>query len=255
MFIHQPIEYFFVFVLVAFAGLVDSIAGGGGLITVPTYLSIGLPPQVLLGTNKLVSTVGTSLSVFRYFKAAAIEWKTFRVPALLSFLFSILGAWLSRFHSRDSMLWVLLMVAPVILVLSLKPKFLRISGFSKFDLFQVAVSSAILIGCYDGFFGPGTGSFFLFSLLYLGKLSAKSASANARLLNYSSNLGAVFYFATEIHFALDIAIIGIGASLIGNYIGSHFVIKHAEKVVRPIYFLVLVSLILKLIWDYYGNPN
>jgi len=247
----QLLNYSIAFTLIGFAGFVDSIAGGGGLITIPTYLFLGLPPQVLLGTNKLVSATGASLTVFRYSKVKAINWKRFRTPALLSFLAAIVGACLSRYQSKQLMLGILFVVTPIVFLISLrKPSSETKWKFSKNMSFVFLLGMAILLGGYDGFFGPGTGSFLLFGLLYLLKMNAKESSANARILNYASNLGALLYFSSQFKFDLPIASMGIVASLIGNYLGSHFVIHHAARVVRPLFLLVLIGLMLKLVWDF-----
>lgn len=245
-------DYSLAFALIAFAGFVDSIAGGGGLITVPTYLFLGLPPQTLLGTNKMVSTFGASLSVFRYLRAGAIDWKRFRIPFFAAITFSVLGAWLSRFQSEELMLLILLIVSPLVLIISLRRPKQKAQGLGKWRLsiaFLTFVSA--LLASYDGFFGPGTGSFFLFALLYISQLGSRAASANARILNFGSNLGALAYFSSQLQFSLKIAVLGILAALLGNYLGSHFVIHHAQKVVRPLFLIVLSVLILKLFYDFF----
>jgi hypothetical protein len=244
-------DYSFAFTLICFAGFVDSIAGGGGLITVPTYLFLGLPPQTLLGTNKLVSTVGASFSVLRYLKAGAIDWKRFRTPFIFAICFSALGAWLSRYQSEELMLLILIVVAPAVLVISLrKPKVgpRKVAWLQSFVFLCVL---SIILGTYDGFFGPGTGSFFLFSLLYITGLASKEASANARFLNFGSNIGALIFFSSQLQFSVEIAAIGIVAALIGNILGSYFVIHHAQKIVRPLFLIVLSALILKLFYDFF----
>lgn len=236
-----------VFILVAFAGFVDSVAGGGGLITVPTYLFVGLPPQVLLGTNKLVSTIGATMAVFRYAQNKVIHWKLFFWPILVSAMAAFLGAYFSRYQSEALMLTLLLFVVPVVLGFSLKkPQARAIPLISSKRLILAVSGLAVLVGGYDGFFGPGTGSFFLFGLLYFLKLSPQSASVNARILNYASNLGALTYFATQLQFDLRVAGVGIVASVLGNYLGSHMVIQHADRVVRPLFLVVLVGLLITL---------
>lgn len=248
----ESFDYILAFCLIAFAGFVDSIAGGGGLITVPTYLFLGLPPQVLLGTNKLVSSVGASLTIFRYTRAKAINWSQFKFPILVSFLAAVLGAYLLAIQSRELMLGILIVISPLVFLISLKkPKHQKFSWMTKklSTIFLILMSA--LLGCYDGFFGPGTGSFFLFGLMYLLAFPAKEASANARILNYASNLGALIFFFSQLKFSLGISVLGIVASLIGNYFGSHLVINHANRVVRPLYLIVLTLLIFKLVWEFY----
>lgn len=247
-------DYSLVFALIAFAGFVDSIAGGGGLITVPTYLFIGMPPQVLLGTNKLVSTSGATLAVIRYARGRAIRWKFFAIPVLVSGCAAYVGAWLSRYQSRELMLGILLVVIPLVLINSLRKHRPQVHfPFTKPMAFGFVILMALVIGGYDGFFGPGTGSFFLFGLLYVLQMSARDASANARILNYCSNIGALVFFFSQLQFDFRIAGVGIVGSLIGNYAGSHFVLKHADRIVRPLFIIVLSCLMLKLTWDFFDQ--
>ena len=244
------IDYSFIFLLVAFAGMVDSIAGGGGLITVPTYLAFGLPPGLTLGTNKAVSSIGTSLAVWRYARTGAIDWRLARGAVALALLGSILGAWLSRYQSRETMTLLLLVVVPFVLIISIRrwrpnPR----TALHPQAPFWAAVLGFVL-GGYDGFFGPGTGSFLIFGMVAWLHLGARQASATARVINFASNLGALAFFATQLQVHLPVAAIAAVGSLSGNYVGSHLVIHRAESVVRPVFLCVLTILLLKLGWDH-----
>jgi uncharacterized membrane protein YfcA len=235
------------FILIGFAGFVDSIAGGGGLITVPTFMFLGLPPQSLLGTNKLVSTAGASLAIWRYSKARAIDWRRFKWAILTSFGSAILGASLSRYQSNEFMVSLLLAITPLIFLMSTKKIHSQIKKIvPESKSFFAIIFVSFLLGGYDGFFGPGTGSFFLFFLLFLFNLKEREASANARILNYASNLGALLFFISAWQISWPLAAFGVSASLLGNTIGSHLVIHQASRWVRPLFYLVLFGLLVKL---------
>jgi len=241
------IDFTLIFFLVALAGVVDSIAGGGGLITVPTYLAFGMPPGLVLGTNKAVSTVGTSLAVWRYARSGSIDWRLARWALVLSFGGSMVGAWLSRYQSRDTMTVLLLVIVPLVLILSLRKQEPNPDTALHANAPFWAAGMGLIMGAYDGFFGPGTGSFLIFGLVSFLHLSSRPASATARVINLASNAGALLFFATQLQIHLPVAAVAAVGSLTGNYLGSHFVIHRAESVVRPVFFVVLGALLVKLV--------
>lgn len=243
------LDYSLIFLLVALAGVVDSIAGGGGLITVPTYLAFGMPPALVLGTNKAVSTIGTSVAVGRFVRSRSIDWRLARFAVMLAFFAAIAGAWLSRYQSRETMTLLLLFIVPVVLFLSLRPKRAAASLRLRASAPAVAGVMGLVMGGYDGFFGPGTGSFLLFGLTHFLHLAAREASSTARVINFASNLGALGYFASTLQIHWPVAVLAAIASMTGNWVGSHLVIHRAEKVVRPVFFTVLTALLGKLLYD------
>ena len=247
------IELLTMFVLIGFAGFVDSIAGGGGLITIPTYLSIGVPPDLVLGTNKTVSTTGTSVAILRFVKNKAIYWKLMTGAILLSMLGSFLGAQLSVYLSRELMTGILVAVIPIILVLQKKISRVAAQGTQvDKDSKHIAIRAAIVgfvIGAYDGIFGPGTGTFLIIAFVLLLHMNYKEASANGRIINYISNLSAFFVFLTSGRIQWEVAGIAIFAAMIGNYLGSGLVLKKADRIVKPVFQIVLVGLLSKCIYD------
>lgn len=249
------LDFVAIFFLVALAGAVDSIAGGGGLITVPTYLAFGLPPGLALGTNKAVSSTGTTLAVWRYARSGAIDWKLARGAVALSAAGSLVGAWLSRFQSRETMTLLLLVVVPLVLALSLRRRQGLLPATRERSRGAVwgAAAMGLALGGYDGFFGPGTGSFLLFGLVQFLHLGMREASATARVINYASNLAALAVFAGSLQVHLPVAAVAASGALAGNYLGSHFVLSRAEKIVRPVFLTVLSVLLLKLIFEQLGG--
>lgn len=247
------LDYSLIFLLVALAGVVDSIAGGGGLITVPTYLAFGMPPGLVLGTNKAVSSIGTTMAVWRYWRSEAIDWRLARWAVVLSFTGAVAGAWLSRYQSRETMTWLLLAVVPMVLILSFRRREPNPATALHAHAPFWAAAIGLTVGAYDGFFGPGTGSFLIFALVSFLHLTAQRASATARVINYASNLGALLFFASRFQIHLPVVAVAASASLAGNFIGSHLVIRSAEKVVRPVFLVVLGALLVKLIAETFGG--
>ena len=244
-------EYVLIFLSVCFAGIVDSIAGGGGLITIPTYIALGVPREFILGTNKCVSTLGGVVAITRYIREKRIFWN-FTLPGIiLGLIGSFIGAACSRYLSTKHMVYILLLVVPIILGLNFYKKELGqnegdYSCPSTKDFLKMGLISFI-IGGYDGFFGPGTGSFLLFSFVLFLHMNFAQASANARIINFTSNIAALifFLFAGAIHW--QIALVGIGGSMTGNFIGSGLMIKKGGGFVRKVFIIVLTALLIKSI--------
>ncbi|SMF28530.1 TSUP family transporter [Pseudobacteriovorax antillogorgiicola] len=241
------------FALIGFAGFVDSIAGGGGMITIPTYLALGVPPDLVLGTNKTVSTTGTSIAVFRFAKNKAILWKLMAGAIVLSMLGSYIGASLSKYLSRSMMTGILLVVIPAILLIQRKIdiRAKASEGVKGFDR-TLAIKAAVIgfvIGGYDGLFGPGTGTFLLIAFVLFVNMDYRQASANGRIINYISNLSAFFVFLYEGRIYWPVVGVALIAAMIGNYLGSGMVLNNAEKVVRPVFQVVLIALLAKCVYD------
>jgi uncharacterized membrane protein YfcA len=244
-------QYVVVFLLIGFAGIIDSIAGGGGLIAVPTYLALGLPAELILGTNKCVSSSGTTFAVFRYIKNRTILWRTVIYAIVAALIGSAVGASLSSYLSRNLIFILLLIVIPILFYLQTRH---MVSQADKPELTvrQIACRAIIagfFIGGYDGIFGPGTGTFLLLAFMVFLHMSTREASANARIVNYASNISAFAYFLIQGRIFWPVAFIAIAGSICGNWIGSGMVIKDADKVVVPVFRFVLVLLMLKCGYD------
>lgn len=244
-------QYIVVFLLIGFAGFIDSIAGGGGLIAVPTYLALGLPAELILGTNKCVSSSGTTFAVFRYIRSNTILWRTVSYAIIAALIGSAVGASLSSYLSRNLIFILLLIVIPVLFYLQSRHMLLQTTQ-PELTNKQIAYRSSIagfFIGGYDGIFGPGTGTFLLLAFMVYLHMTTREASANARIVNYASNLSAFVYFLVQGRIFWPVAIVAIAGSICGNWLGSGLVIKSADKVVVPVFRFVLVLLMLKCGYD------
>lgn len=241
--------------LVFVAGFVDSIAGGGGLISLPAYLLAGVPIHSALGTNKMSSMIGTGVSTYRYCKSGFVNY-TFAIPSIIAALLgSATGANLALYVSDTILKMVLLVVLPIVSIYVIKNKSFEKKWdreLSKKQVVLIGTVSAFFIGCYDGFYGPGTGTFLLICFTAILGMDVKEASGNVKLVNLSSNIAA---FITFILSGKVVVILGATASffsILGHYIGSGMVMKNGAKIVRPIILIVMVLLYIKIISQLIG---
>ena len=247
-------QYLILAVLVGFAGFVDAIAGGGGLITVPAYLAIGLPTNLVLGTNKCVSTIGTSLAVIRYIRGKTVIWRLAACGIVTALIGSFLGARLSAYLSKTYMLAILIILVPAILYLQYRQRSLPAhdgvdsAAITRSMMAWTALIS-LVIGAYDGLFGPGTGTFLLVAFLVILEMNSLQAAANARIVNFASNIAAFVYFMVYGGIDWGVAGIGIAASLCGNWLGSGLALRKTKGVIFPMFRFVLVLLLLKCGYD------
>ncbi|PLY03042.1 MAG: hypothetical protein C0622_04945 [Desulfuromonas sp.] len=244
-------QYVVVFLLIGFAGFIDSIAGGGGLISVPTYLALGLPADFILGTNKCVSSSGTTFAVFRYIRSGTIIWSTVIYAIGAALVGSAIGASLAQYLSRHTIFILLLVVIP--LLLFLQSRHMKMRGeqkpLTRGQTITRATLAGLFIGGYDGVFGPGTGTFLLLAFMVFLHMTTREASANARIVNYASNLSAFVYFLVQGKIYWPIALVAICGAICGNWLGSGMVIRNADRVVVPVFRFVLGLLMLKCAYD------
>ena len=232
------------------AGFIDAIAGGGGLITVPALLWAGLPVPMALGTNKMQAACGTLLAVTRFARAGLIAWGEVRLAVLVTFGFAALGAWAVTLLSKDLLKmivpWLLLAVAVYAL---LSPRLGLQRSVARLSAGAFALLGGSLLGFYDGFFGPGVGSFWTIALLTLRGLELTRATAYSKVVNLTSNVASllVFLWAGTVDF--KVALVMIGGQLIGAQLGSGLVLKHGAPFVRVVFLIVVFALTAKLLWD------
>jgi uncharacterized membrane protein YfcA len=247
-------ELLFVSLASLLAGFVDSIVGGGGLILVPALFATfpTTPPATLFGTNKGASVWGTAIATVQYSKRVNMPWAALAPAAAVCFMCSMCGAWLVTLVSPDYLRKALPFVLALVLAYTLAKKQLGRDHLPRFSGRQEAgVASAIgaVIGFYDGFFGPGTGSFFVFLMVRILGYDFLHASASAKLLNTASNLAAIALFALKghvwWHFVLAMAI----ANMLGSLAGTHLALKHGTGFVRGVFIAVVSALILKTSYD------
>lgn len=230
-------------------GFIDAIAGGGGLITVPALLWAGLPPQLALGTNKAQSSFGTAISVSRYAQAGLVDWPEVRLAAILSFLGSMAGAWTLTLVSNAALKQVIpwMLLAVVVYVIA-SPRLGSATGQARLGVALFSWIFGLTLGFYDGFFGPGTGAFWILAVVTLLGQELTRANAFTKVVNLGSNLGSLVVFAALGHVAPWVALAMVGGQLIGARLGSGLVLKHGSGLIRGVFLAVVLALVLKLLW-------
>ena len=248
-----PLQLLIVCPLLFFAGFADSIAGGGGTVSVPSLLLIGLPSHTALATNKMVMCVGTLTSTVTYGKNGRIVWTTALLAAAGAFFGATAGAKIALGTSERTLQLVLLILLPAAFIfLCLKKSF----GGGEFAPAPVtarrcaaAFLSALLVGLYDGFFGPGAGTFYIMAFTAACSLTLPEASADAKVANLGSNFGALVMFLWEGKVLWRIALPGILFTVAGNYLGSRLAVKIGAKFIRPVMAGMLALLFVKTLMD------
>lgn len=240
--------YLLVCPLVFLAGFIDSIAGGGGLISLPAYYLAGLPPALAAGTNKTGAVMGTAVAAGRYAREGRMPWKTAVAALLGSFPGSYLGAWLLTVLPADAVRVGMLAALPVIAAIVLFKKEALSPRARIPERFSLAACGAIgfLVGAYDGLVGPGTGTFLQLLFVTLIGLEALSASGAARLVNLGSNIGALVRFVGQGNVLYALALPAAVFGMAGNYLGSTLALKHGAGLIRKLLLIVLVFLMIAL---------
>jgi len=233
------------------AGLVDAIGGGGGLISLPAYLLAGLPMHNAIATNKLSSTCGTSLTTVRFIRQGLVNWIIAVPTALLAILGSSLGANLSMKMDEGLMQNILFIILPVVAFVVMNPKLFRDRERSGIvlnrRLWVTAIISAFLIGIYDGFYGPGTGTFLIIAFTVFARMDMRSANAQAKIINLTTNITSLTIFLMNGQAIIWLGLAAAVCNMAGNYVGAGLALKQGSKVTRPVIVLVLALLFLKIL--------
>lgn len=231
------------------AGFIDSIAGGGGLITVPALLAAGLPPVNALATNKLQSVFSQIMSTWRYASRGLIEFRSYGPVAVGVFIASALGAFVVQHIETETLKRLIpLLVIGAMLYMLLSPRMTDAETQPRLSKAGYAPVGAA-IGFYDGFFGPGTGSFFTTSLVGLRGLGLIRAAAHTKLFNFASNAGSLVLFLSAGQAIWLVALVMAACAMAGAWIGAHVAMRHGARVIRPLLILASLALTAKLIWD------
>ncbi len=238
--------------LVFAAGLIDAVAGGGGLISLPAYLIAGLPPHNAIATNKLSSSIGTVASTARFIKNKCVDWPTAIPSAVLAVLGSIAGAKLILAIDEDAIRYIMLLLVPVLAFVVLKKRDLSVESLepvSRKRQFLVVCLAALFVGMYDGFYGPGTGTFLLITYTQLAKMPLRLAAGNVKIANLSSNIGSLAVFLINGQAIIPIGLISAVFAVSGHFIGAGLLLKNGARVVKPFILVVLSLLFVRLIYD------
>ena len=231
------------------AGAVDAVAGGGGLVTVPALLAAGLPPDLALGTNKGQSVFGSGAALLRYARAGLVDGRMARITFPAGLAGSLGGAALVLLVPpatlRPMVLVLLLAVAAVLAFrpAAPAPRAGPRAGTSRPGL---AAAIALAIGAYDGFFGPGTGTFLIFAFVIFLGAGMQEASADAKVVNFASNLAAVLLFAGRGVVVWPVALPMAAGQFAGGLLGAHVAVRGGDRLVRVVVLAVVAALVVKL---------
>jgi uncharacterized protein len=237
-----------------FAGFVDAIVGGGGLILLPALFAVfpGTQPATLFGVNKGASIWGTASATLQYARRVQMPWAALLPAAAVAFAGSMVGAWTVTMISPDFLRRALPLVLLAVLAYTLARKELGRVHAPRFAGQRQTLAACLLgvtIGFYDGFFGPGTGSFFVFLFVRWLGFDFLHASASAKLLNTASNLAALSLFAWKGHVWWHFALVMAVANVAGSLLGTRLALKHGSGFVRSVFIVVVSALILKTTYD------
>lgn len=237
------------FIAAVAAGFVDAIAGGGGLITVPMLLAVGVNPVSAIATNKIQGSFGTAAATWTFWRKGRIDFAFLKWPLVFTVVGAVLGA---LTVSVVDTTWLLVLL-PVLLI-----------GIALYFLFGPKASDEDVharltplafgvvaggIGFYDGFFGPGTGSFFALALVALMGMGLTRATAHTKALNFTSNIVSVAVFAMGGHVLWLVGLMMAVGQVIGGWLGSHAAMRFGPKLIRPLLVLICLGMVVKLLSD------
>lgn len=240
------------------AGFVDSVVGGGGLIQLPALLLLlkGVPVPTVFGTGKVSSLLGTAAALRRYAGQVPLRWRAVGTAAVVAGVFAFLGARVVSLLPSALMRPLVLGLLVVIAIYTFWRKDFgqlhapRLAGRREIGM---AVLVGAAIGFYDGFFGPGTGSFLLFAFVGLFGYDFLSASASAKLVNVATNLASLAYFAYTGQILWAVALPMAACNMVGSTLGAHVAVKQGTGFVRTLFLVVVCGIIAKLGWEVGGE--
>lgn len=248
-FLAQPEILALLFLAALVAGFIDALAGGGGLITLPALLLAQVPPVAALATNKLQASFGTLAASYRMLKSGLVTWRGIRALFLASLIGSVVGTVLVQQLEAG----VLDVVIPVILI-CIALYYLFVPNVT--DAAEPRVSETLyrrtvapLIGFYDGFFGPGTGSLFAFSRNALRGDSLRDSTARAKLMNFASNIASLVVFAVSGQVVWLVGAVMILGSFTGATVASHMIVRGNTQWIRPLLVIMCLAMAGRTIWQ------
>lgn len=249
--------YLIVCPLVFLGGFVDSIAGGGGFISLPAYIMSGLPVHMAIGTNKLSSAMGTSLATYRFAKKGYINLKTAIYCAICALIGSMMGAKTALLIDDKIFKLIMLVILPITGLYVIFNKSLEINKekldedytFSHKRTLSIAMIVALIIGFYDGFYGPGTGTFLMIALTSLVHMTLNESAGITKVINLTTNITSLCVFLLNGKVMLSVGLIAGLFGIAGNYIGTNLFSDKGSKIVKPLMLVVLTIFFIKLILE------
>jgi len=240
------------FAVAVVAGWVDVIAGGGGLITTPALLLAGVPPAATLATNKLQGSAGTLISSLYFVRQGEVNLRNIRHLILATFVGSLVGAWLVlRIDASQLMAYLPVLLVAIALYFLFSPNIGDVDSTPKLGLIAFALLACPLLGFYDGFFGPGTGSFMMLAFVALAGFRVSKATAHTKVLNFTSNVASLLYFIFYGDIYWMIGAVMVAGQLLGSLTGSRMVLNNGSKLVKPVVVTVCLLMSANLVYKHF----
>jgi uncharacterized membrane protein YfcA len=238
--------------LIFLGAFIDSIAGGGGLITLPSYIFVGLPIHTAYGTNKFPASMGLATATVNYLRSGCVDFSAAVSGGVSAFIGSLIGTRLALSLSPRALQLSLMIILPLVGVFVLSKR--RTHTEKKPPLafrLKIVICSAIglVFGCYDGFFGPGAGMFMAIALSGLVRLDLIKSVGTAKLINFSSNFTSMITWLVNGKILFTIAVPCMICSVAGGFLGSRMAIKAGNKFIRLVLVVVVILLFSKIVWD------
>ncbi len=236
------------------AGFVDSIAGGGGLITLPVLILAGAPPVTALATNKVQGVFGAAMAAITYARSGHVDLRKQIGPALIAFSAAIAGALLASHLPTDAIrLGLPVLLIGIALFFALKPGLDDIDRTQRIAPAVFVVMLVPLVGFYDGLVGPGAGAFYMIGFVALAGYGVLRATAHTKLLNFASNLGGLLTFAVVASPWWATGLCMGAAQIAGAYVGSHTAMRVGSRLIKPVLVIAATALALRLLWDIWAT--
>ena len=249
----NSITYLIVCPFVFLAGFVDSIAGGGGLISIPGYLIAGLPPVTASATNKISAGMGASVSLINYIKNKFVNFHLAAPCVIMAVIFSYIGAKVQMMIPEEILKIILLVALPITMLIVLNKESLKDNNTKdvvltkKVYLLSMLVSMAL--GFYDGIYGPATGTFLLIFFVKIVGMNIREANGLTKMINFSTNMGALISFLMSGKALIILGIVAGLFNMLGNYFGSHLFLKKGADIARPIIIVVMLIFVVRIILE------
>lgn len=250
-------EFLVVCPLVFLAGFVDAIGGGGGLISLPAYLMVGIPAHFAVGTNKLSSAMGTTVATLEFMRSGYIRVKLAFFSVLAAMVGSSFGAnmalHISDYYFRLILLFVLPITAMYLLLNrhSLNPRLAESKPLT-LSQFVATILISVSLGVWDGFYGPGTGTFLILTLVGIAHLPINLAAGNTKVINLTTNVCALAVFLMNGKVLFWLGLTAGAFSILGNFLGASYYKKYGSAIARPIIIIVLVIFFAKTVWQFWN---
>lgn len=245
-----PKVFLIVCPLVFLAGLLDAIAGGGGLISLPAYLIAGIPMHIAIATNKLSASFGASTSAARFMKYRMINFKL-GIPSVMAGIFgSTIGANLTMKIDESIMVRALYFILPLAAFVVLNKNIFRDYPDSELTInrkmFIIVMMVAFIVGIYDGLFGPGAGTFTIICFTVFGKMSIKNANAQTKLINLTTTITALIVFLLNGQVMISLGIAAGVCNMAGSWVGAGLAITKGGRIIKPVLLIVLALMAIKI---------